>query len=459
MNNNRLGCLSPSALIASLISFLIIAAVGFFNGSDLFTAGRLNARSGDILGGVSSHAGIEHDCAKCHPAPWAASTQADLCVACHTEISKQLAQPASLHSLMLKDQTIACRVCHPDHRGPDAPLTNIQSGTFPHEGTGYSLRSHQKRSDGQSFTCVDCHGADITTFDPAVCGACHTQLDAEYMASHTLAYGEKCLGCHDGNETIGKHFDHNLAAFKLEGRHIGLTCSDCHTNARLAADFRSAPTECFACHSKDDAHKGDFGKDCASCHKVNGWKPATFDHNLSAFKLEGKHVDAKCTDCHINNVFKGTDSACFSCHQKDDEHKGKFGQDCGACHTATGWEPATFDHNKSAFKLDGAHVNVECQKCHINNVFKGTPQTCSACHNDPAFHQGMFAATACSQCHNTGAWSPAIYTGSHPVISNEDGGSGVNHGGRGCRSCHTVNLSTATCTECHDNNNPGDGHD
>lgn len=519
MNNNRLGCLSPSAIVASIITLLIIAGAGLFNGSGFFSAGALNARAGANLGGVSSHAEIGNDCAKCHSAPWSSTTQAELCQACHVDITQQLAKPDSLHSLMLKDEKIACRACHPDHRGRNAPLTELQSNIFPHEGTGYSLNSHQKRSDGQAFVCSDCHAGDITRFDRAVCSTCHEHVNKVFVASHTQAYGTDCMACHDGKESIGKNFDHTLAAFKLEGEHAGPACADCHAKARTSADFKSAPVECFACHAKDDDHegalgkncgdchnvsgwepatfdhngsvfklegkhaevecadchinnvfkgtdvscfschqkdddhKGEFGQDCGTCHKAAGWEPATFDHNLSAFKLEGEHAEVKCTDCHINNVFKGTDSACFSCHQKDDSHKGKFGQECGACHSVKGWKPATFDHNLSAFRLNGGHANVACEKCHINNVFKGTSQTCSSCHYNPAFHSGLFTSSPCSECHNVNSWSSAKYSGPHPGIADE-GGRGVNHGGKGCRSCHTVNLNTATCTQCHKNGKP-----
>lgn len=455
MNNNRLGCLSPSAIIASLLTLLVIAGFGFTSGSDLFSAGSLNAKVGENIGGVTSHAEIGDDCAKCHSAPWETATLGDRCQVCHTDISAQLSDLSSMHGEMMKNQSISCRACHPEHRGPNAALTDMQSGNFPHNTTGYSLNSHKRRNDGQSFTCSDCHGNDISKFDPAVCTTCHQQMDAAFMQKHTQAYGTDCKGCHDGIETIGKNFDHAHVSFKLEGKHAGQACDTCHLNAHNAADFKSTPTNCGACHQKDDTHKGEFGKECGTCHQPAAWKPATFDHNLSAFKLEGKHAEVKCADCHINNVFKGTASTCFACHQKDDEHKGKFGQDCGACHKPAGWEPATFDHNLSAFKLDGAHATVTCEKCHVNNVFKGTPIECSGCHQDPTFHLGMFRGTACSQCHNTGTWSPAIYNGSHPGIADEHG-SGVNHGGEGCRSCHTVNLNTATCTKCHDSNNPGD---
>ena len=457
MNTNRLGCLSPSAILASLVTLLIIAGFAFTSGSGFFSAGSLNDERGEPLGGVSSHAELGNQCAQCHPAPWESETLNDRCLACHTEISTQLADSASMHGILMKNQALSCRACHTEHRGSAAPLTDMQSGNFPHDSTGYSLASHQRRADGQLFACSDCHGADITHFDPAVCSTCHQQIDKVFLAAHSQAYGNDCRGCHDGRETLGKNFDHNRATFKLAGKHTGLTCEKCHPTARTLADFKATAADCAACHLKDDAHKGEFGKECGTCHQPAGWKPATFDHNLAAFKLEGKHAEVKCAACHINQVFKGTPATCFACHQKDDNHNGKFGQDCSACHSTSGWKPATFDHNLSAFKLDGAHATVVCEKCHINQVFKGTPTACSGCHQDPPFHLGLFAGTACSQCHNSGSWSPAVYNGPHPGISSEEGGSGVNHGGEGCRSCHTVNLQTATCTKCHDSNNPGGG--
>lgn len=456
MNKNRLGCVSPIAIIASIITLLVIAGFAITSGGGFFSSGSLNAHTGENIGGVTSHAAIGNDCAKCHSAPWEAATLADRCQTCHQDITTQLRDPDSVHSAMLKGLPITCRGCHSEHRGPNAALTELQSGSFPHEKTGYSLNSHQRRSDGIPFICSDCHGEDISRFNPQTCTTCHEKIDPVFMTAHTKAYGTNCQGCHDGIETIGKNFDHNRVSFKLEGKHAELNCTQCHQNAHTAADFKSTPSNCSSCHLKDDAHAGKFGKDCATCHQVSGWKPATFDHNLSTFKLTGKHIEVKCESCHINDVFKGTPSTCIACHKKDDNHKGKFGQDCSVCHSTNGWEPATFDHNLSAFKLTGAHVNVVCEKCHVNNVFKGTPIECAGCHQNPAFHAGLFTGTACSKCHNTNRWLPGLYNGPHPGIADE-GGRGVNHGGQGCRSCHTVNLSTATCTQCHDSNKPGGG--
>ena len=451
MNSNRPGCLLPSAILAGLLTLLVILGFNYFSGSSLFSAGILNAKAGASLGGVISHAEIKNDCARCHPAPWETDTQAVRCMICHTDISTQLKKPTSIHGAMMNGGSQSCRTCHPEHRGATASSTIMTGGNFPHDSTGYSLKSHQTRKDGLAFTCADCHSADTYKFQPATCTTCHQITEAAFMTAHIQAYGNACLGCHDGLGTISKNFDHSRVTFKLQGKHQALVCEKCHLNAQSTADFKTLSSACSGCHLKDDAHKGGFGKDCGVCHQTSGWKPSTFNHGLLQFKLEGKHAQVKCTDCHANNVFKGTPTNCYACHQKNDHHDGKFGQDCSVCHSTQGWKPATFDHNASAFKLTGGHASVACEKCHVNNVFKGTSQVCSSCHADPAFHTGLFKGMACSNCHNTATWSQAKFNLPHPEP-------GVNHGGASCQDCHTVNLLTATCTKCHGSNTPGGGN-
>jgi hypothetical protein len=234
----------------------------------------------------------------------------------------------------------------------------------------------------------------------------------------------------------------------LSGKHIDVTCVDCHVNAV----FKGTPTDCYSCHSKDDKHAGQFGTDCSLCHTTSGWLPATFDHNLSSFKLTGKHAQVACANCHLNNIFKGTPTDCYSCHATADKHNGQFGRDCGACHTTSGWLPANFNH--SGFPLTAGHAGLPCTRCHSSGVYVGLSTSCVSCHGDPAYHLGLFG-TNCAQCHTTSNWY-AIYSGPHP---NNCEGPCINHEGASCRDCHTVNLSTATCTKCHQGGAPGGGGD
>jgi hypothetical protein len=448
--NHKFGCLTSTGIVATLLTFFAIVGVAFASGSQMFTAGSLNAKAGAALGGVTSHA--QAKCSDCHTAPWDSAKMADRCAACHTDIAAQMFDVAKLHGMITqKSPTLECRACHPDHRGPSAALTDLGDNTFPHQTLGFSLNGHQLTAAKKAFTCADCHPTDIKLFDPATCDSCHRQIDATFSQAHTQAYGTACLACHDGVDRFSKTFSHADFIFKLDGGHAGVACAKCHMGAHALADFAATSQDCNFCHAAKDAHKGAFGTSCGACHNPSDWKKATFDHNLSAFKLTGRHADVACEKCHVNNVFKGTPTDCYACHQKDDKHNGQNGTACAGCHSTNGWGDVTFDHSK--FPLTGGHANVACDKCHQNNQFAGTSPSCVSCHADPAFHAGVFG-TSCTDCHTTVAWSPAQFNLSHPAIAGGEGGSGINHGGASCRQCHPTTVHQYTCLACHSSNNP-----
>jgi len=443
-------------ILAALITTIVIAGYAYARGGLMYNPGPLNAQSGRMLGGVTSHAEIGGDCGACHTAPWESTVMADRCAACHADIAVQMRDVASVHGAMLHDNpNLGCRHCHPDHRGPDAQLTVMEDATFPHEVVGFSLNGHQLTAapPNRAFVCSDCHHGDITTFALDTCDDCHRRIDLGFMTAHALSFGPACLDCHDGVDRLGKNFDHNVFPFKITGKHVGLACVQCHINARGLGDFEVTLQDCYSCHQRDEPHDGRFGLDCSQCHTAEGWSPARFDHNLSVFKLEGEHAEVACESCHQDRVYQGTPMDCFSCHQQDDEHEGQYGTDCSACHNPSDWEDADFDHNLTAFPLTGGHANVACERCHTNNQFAGLSTACANCHGDPPYHAGLFGLN-CLQCHTVNNWS-ARYDGPHPGIADE-GGRGVNHGGASCRDCHTQTLHSATCTKCHDSNNPKD---
>jgi hypothetical protein len=441
MNRSSFGCLTPAGLLSAALTIIIVTIVVLIQGGVLFSPGLLNAQAGNPINGVTSHAEVGGNCAACHAPFWNSGGMAARCMNCHTDIAAQQSDPQSLHNVLLRSKLSgACRTCHPEHRGPDAPLTVLDSARFPHDLLGFPLTGKHA-----SIACSVCHTNNQYHKLPTDCYSCHAKDD-----THAGQLGTDCSLCHTPAGWIPSTFNHNLSMFKLEGKHATTPCASCHSNGV----FKGTPTDCYSCHAKDDAHAGQFGTDCSLCHSPAAWKPATFDHNLAPFKLDGKHAAVPCASCHINGVFKGTPTDCYSCHAKDDHHGGQFGTACGACHTTSGWLPATFDHNLSTFPLTGAHAGLDCTRCHTNNVFKGTSTLCAACHADPPFHAGMFAGTSCNSCHNTSAWTPASYNGPHPGGCD---GNCIGHQGAACRDCHTVNLATATCTKCHANGVPGDG--
>jgi hypothetical protein len=266
--------------------------------------------------------------------------------------------------------------------------------------------------------------------------ACHEDRDV-----HAGGLGEDCAQCHIPDGWVQATYDHTLAAFRLLGRHQAVSCSECHPGNTYAG----TPQICVACHGGDDRHAGQFGQDCAQCHTPEGWQGASIDHNLAGYPLTGRHAGVGCAQCHPNNTYAGTPQACVACHGEDDRHGGQFGQDCAQCHTPGGWQGASIDHNLTGYPLTGRHAGVGCAQCHPNNTYAGTPQACSACHGEPAFHAGLLGGD-CASCHSPDGWRPASYGQPHTFP--------FNHGGpASCRTCHPETLAGYTCFACH---NPGE---
>ena len=122
--------------------------------------------------------------------------------------------------------------------------------------TGYSLAEHRKKAQGGRFSCADCHPKGYGgAFDQAVlCADRHAAMDAAFMKEHEAAFGKDCLPCHDGSGSA--KVDHSKFPFKLTGKHAGVPCGDCHDGAGSMQDYQQTPQDCYACHAKDDEHKG-----------------------------------------------------------------------------------------------------------------------------------------------------------------------------------------------------------
>jgi hypothetical protein len=103
-----------------------------------------------------------------------------------------------------------------------------------------------------------------------------------------------------------------------------------------------------------------------------------------------------------------------------------------------------FDHDWCTFKLTGKHRTLNCQSCHKNQTYQGTPHQCASCHTEPAVHQGQFG-TNCVHCHTTTTWTDATFRHTFPIHH------GGGKQGRSCATCHEVpqNLQSYTCYNCH----------
>ena len=346
-------------------------------------------------------------------------------------------------------------------------------------------------------SCVKCHS--YTGQIPDVnCEQCH--LDIRKRRTLALGYHGtlkgNCKDCHREHPTVATNsviplqadkFDHNLAAYKLLGKHAKVACDDCHKKNRPPKI--EGVTEgvyyiglnyavCTDCHK--DVHDGKLVAACEKCHTEDGWtgKNLKFNHDTdSTYPLTGKHKIVECIKCHQPKIagaalgtapFKGISSECISCHK--DLHRGELATQCTPCHSTAGWvkENLTFDHTKnSKYPLEGKHDKVACEKCHLPSTpgeklglskFRGLKMECLDCHKDP--HKGEFVA-ACITCHPT----PATWVVDKKQFDhNRDSKFPLEgeHAGKGkCIKCHKPEipkgpLGTArfkgvptACQDCH----------
>ena len=233
-------------------------------------------------------------------------------------------------------------------------------------------------------------------------------------------------------------------------------------------------------------HGDDFNISCDDCHTAEGWKllagSYAFDHNSTAFPLEGLHQDVSCKLCHPTLIFSRAEPECMSCHT--DMHNQTVGFDCSRCHTPKSWivSNITEVHQLSRFPLLGAHNTADCYQCHPSASllqFEPLGVECIDCH------QADFAATTqpdhtlsgfstdCSECHSINAFS---WTGggfNHAFFPLTEGhaindcsqchvpGEDYSAASRECFTCHQTDYSTTTnpnhysanistiCEECH----------
>lgn len=330
-------------------------------------------------------------CASCHLPEKGLLYQQKLatrCIACHKGDDQEKGHKGALGE--------KCDSCH-NERG-------WKNSSFDHDDTQFPLRDKHKEAK-----CETCHKGGVSGPTAKLkletaCVACHRKIDDE--KGHQGRYGNKCETCHDSKTWKSSRFNHDKETrYPLKGKHQQTQCDACHLPALGAIHSSKLETSCIACHKKDDKHKGQLGQACENCHNEKRWQDAPYDHNKSRFALTGSHAKVECKKCHLTPAFKDAPMSCNGCHEKDDKHKGRFGRKCDTCHYTGTWKSWDFDHARTRFPLDGAHLKVECHDCHREG--KAAPanpgRACVACHIKDDIHNGGFG-TQCERCHVTSNW-------------------------------------------------------
>ncbi len=447
--------LSPLGVGFTLLVFLGMGFSLWRDGGAMFSPGELTAQNstGQVLNGVRSHAELERDCQYCH-APLQ-TTQADLCLRCHLTVFEQINTQSGTHGKLSNIQR--CRACHPDHRGREYDPVAAAFTEFDHSLTRFSLRWHQVDYNATIMECTACHtsgnGFQVSS---TACEDCHDQHPPGFVTQHRQDFGEDCLACHDGLDSMTQ-FDHTTTGFPLDGEHLSASCASCHREGI----FAGTPSTCAACHEEPEVHRTLFSPDCQACHTTSDWLVVNlpglglYDHfSMTGFSLTRHLVDYSnsplaCTGCHTpaDGLSLGFDLRfCVDCHTRQapaflEEHQAQFGRDCLACHDGVD-RMDDFDHNRF-FPLDGGHADIPCESCHLPQFYSGTPNRCADCHEEPEIHAGYFGLQ-CENCHLTSAWSPAQMV-AHTFPLDHGGGDLVS-----CDTCHLSAYTQYTCYGCHE---------
>jgi len=245
------------------------------------------------------------DCVSCHTSGRMEDKIPKTCVGCH--------RAQDSHAGRMGE---SCDRCHSSTAWRDGKFDHARDGHFALSGPHTAL------------ACDVCHTANVDQQKLGhTCISCHRAQDA-----HAGQLGEACDRCHVSDHWRDPvQFDHDLTSFPLIGLHAVVPCAQCHLTPR----FKDAKKDCVSCHVRDDVHQGGLGKQCDTCHSVNGWRLWRFDHNKQTeFPLTGAHQKLVCSDCHRSRVDESHLSKdCVSCHQQDDIHAGQFGRQCQRCHT------------------------------------------------------------------------------------------------------------------------------
>lgn len=321
---------------------------------------------------------------------------------------------------------------------------------------GQVIEGHAKWEED----CTKCHKRFDKAAMNTLCQDCHKDIrkDVEQKQGSHGRFKEQreCKECHTDHKgrteniapITGQTFDHERTDFPLRGVHADAKKVECKACHKPKVKYRDAPSDCYACHKKDDTHKGRVGSGCAGCHTDRNWKEILFDHDKTRYKLRNKHVEVPCKDCHGNDRYKETPIDCYSCHKKDDKHKGQEGTTCEECHDDRSWKKTPFDHNKARFPLMGKHAKVECKKCHVTPAFKDAPLDCYSCHKKDDRHKGAYGEK-CETCHAESDWKTITFDhdlhSKYPLRGR--------HIATRCESCHKGHLykdkTPADCNACH----------
>lgn len=174
-------------------------------------------------------------------------------------------------------------------------------------------------------------------------------------------------------------------------------------------------------------------------------------------------VEKKCDKCHEAFDRTKQNKQCMECHKEIagdiKDQRGYHGKiigvserECRTCHTdhkgrdadIVQLDPELFDHDKTEFKLAGAHKSTECKACHKKiGVYRQPEKICIDCHKADDPHKERMGKK-CENCHIEGAWLPARFDHSKTKFKLKN-----THRDIECKNCHVNERYDDTPRNCY----------
>lgn len=313
--------------------------------------------------------------------------------------------------------------------------------------------------------CEDCHLIAMETGEHK-CLSCHeliVERRAKKLGYHGRFLEGACIECHTDHQGVhfvpieldATQFNHALAQFPLEGKHLDLECKRCHLKqaerkgkARLG--YLGLSITCAGCHPTP--HSAKVSTNCERCHSARGWtgRAVAYDHGQDfGFPLRGAHSEIQCVQCHRKGWGAEVSTRCSDCHA--DVHQGKLGTACESCHDEQRWANAAaqFDHlTATGYALEGRHACLACMECHHDPTYTGATAACASCHASP---HGDDISDQCVKCHTVWGWGKEYLPFDHDKATEFK--LGALHRHVACTACHsggTYSVHDMSCEGCHE---------
>lgn len=221
---------------------------------------------------------------------------------------------------------------------------------------------------------------------------------------------------------------------------------------------RAAPGPLSAVHQADPALADMV--DCAACH--GGLLSSLTDACLECHDPIVTQIGD--SDGLHGSIPQGEAQRCAVCHSE--HHGAGFSLVNRQSYALMGVEdPEKFNHVRVGFAMEGAHLELDCIKCHEHardevlprgaSRFLGLSQDCASCHDDP--HEGRMVLD-CTQCHGQEDFTALASLGHEHFLPLTGG-----HAEQDCTVCHLPDSKrdltvvgelsqrppARTCAACH----------